>query len=167
MDSRTTTARHRTFERPMNLEVLARAGGAPFFARATVNHTASLTKLIERALNISGFALVEIVSNCHVLYGKMNDRPTASGMIADMDKETLRSNPVLKKRALQPVRETAADNSYLRDTNKDALQSSATENIKDRGVIFENKGSVGFSRRYFSMLEDLRARKKQAGSHRD
>lgn len=163
MDSRTTTARHRTFERPMNLEVLARAGGAPFFARATVNHTASLTKLIERALNISGFALVEIISNCHVLYGKMNGQPVASGMIANMDKETMRSNPLLKKRASYPVRETATGKTYLRDSNSDAAQSSAAADTKDRGVIFENKGSVGFSRRYFSMLENIRAQKEHAG----
>lgn len=167
MDSRTTTARHRTFERAMNLEVLARAGGAPFFARATVNHTASLTKIIERAMNISGFALVEIISNCHVLYGKMNARPEASGMIADMDKETRRSNPALQRRAMRPVRQTAAGVAPLQDAIKEAPAGISADSRQDRGVIFEHKGSVGFSRRYYAMLEKIRSQNKDSGAHCD
>lgn len=166
-NSKTTTAKHRTFERSMNLEVLARAAGAPFFARATVNHTASLTKLIERAMNISGFALIEIVSNCHVLYGKMNNRPEASGMIADMDKETHRSNPALRRRAEQTVRYTSSETTPLKDEPEDHLSGISTDHRTDRGVIFENRGSVGFSRRYYEMLEQIRAKKQKAGVTHD
>jgi 2-oxoglutarate/2-oxoacid ferredoxin oxidoreductase subunit beta len=166
-DSRTTTARYRTFERAMNLEVLARAGGAPFFARATVNHTASLTKIIERAMNISGFALVEIISNCHVLFGKMNERPDASRMIADMDEETHRSNPALKQRAARPVRQTAAGISSSQEVIEETTEGIHQESRKDRGVIIEHKGSVGFSRRYYAMLDNIRAQKKNTGIRRD
>jgi len=161
--SRTTTARHRTIERPMNLEVLARAAGAPFFARATVNHTASLTKLVERALNISGFALIEIVSNCHVLYGKMNDRPEAADMIADMDRTTRRSNPALNRRAARPLRLTATESEYGQAVNPAALDHVIPEDRSGRGVIFENRSSVGFSRRYYSMLRKIQLEKKKAG----
>ncbi len=164
-DSRTTTAKHRTFERPMNLEVLARAAGAPFFARATVNHTASLIKLIERAINISGFALIEIVSNCHVLYGKMNDRPEASQMIADMDKETRRSNPALKRRAMRPVRYSkSSEGTAVVDARSEMdTKHSSNDSPTERGVIFENKGSVDFSHRYYAMLAEIQTQKKQAG----
>lgn len=164
-DSKTTTAKHRTFERSMNLEVLARAAGAPFFARATVNHTASLTKLIERAINISGFALIEIISNCHVLYGKMNDRPEASGMIADMDNDTHRSNPALKRRAQQPVRYTTpSEVSPLETQATNTPEGVTQDNREERGVIFENRGSVGFSRRYYAMLEQIQAQRSEGGT---
>ncbi len=96
---RTTTSRSGSFERPMNLETLARASGAAFFARATVNHTAALVKLVERALAVPGFAMVEVVSNCHVLYGRMNDLGDASQMMISMDASTRPTNVLLSKRA--------------------------------------------------------------------
>ncbi len=101
---RTTTSQAGAFERPMNLETLARASGAAFYARATVNHTAALVKLIERALAVPGFALVEVVSNCHVLYGRMNDLGDAAQMMKGMETDTRRVNPVLLKRAALPTR---------------------------------------------------------------
>ena len=164
-DSKTTTAKHRTFERPMSLEVLARAAGAPFFARATVNHTASLTKLVERAMNISGFALIEIISNCHVLYGKMNEQPDASAMIAEMDETTNRSNPALKQRAGRPVRLIPINGSEPTIESGDELGRFDVGDHKDRGVIFENRGSVDFSSRYYTMLEKIQSDKKRESEH--
>lgn len=155
--SRTTTSSHRTFERPMSLEVLARAADIPFFARATVNHTAALTKIIERAIQICGFSLIEIISNCHVLYGKMNDRPAASQMIRDMDDETRRSNPALIKRAARPQRlssTTQVSDLFASDHPDRVFEDQRTE----RGIIIENKASVDFSARYYAMLDKVQAK---------
>ena len=165
--SKTTTAKHRTFERAMDLEVLARAAGTPFFARATVNHTASLTKLVERAMQISGFALIEVVSNCHVLYGKMNETPDASEMIAKMDVDTWRTNPALRKRAERTVRMTAAGAATVTPADLEQFEGVSGEQRKGRGVIFENRGSVGFSRRYSSMLDEIRSRRQPRGDGDD
>ncbi|MCG3168817.1 MAG: hypothetical protein CALGDGBN_00324 [Pseudomonadales bacterium] len=162
-DSKTATARHRTFERAMELEVLARAAGAPFFARATVNHTASLTKLVERAMQISGFALIEVISNCHVLYGRMNDTPEAATMIARMDVQTWRSTPALQKRAERAVRMTAAGATPVEPEDVDGFEGMSSDQRKDRGVIIENRGSVGFSRRYHSLLEELGNDRRSGG----
>lgn len=161
--SKTTTAKHRTIERPMNLEVLARAAGVPFFARATVNHTASLVKMVERAMNVSGFSVIEIISNCHVLYGKMNQRPEASDMIADMDNDTYRSNPALEKRSSQAVRITSPDAPFGDSEDGENVDGFEVDERTGRGIIIENKGSVDFSARYYSMLEYLKNQKEKAG----
>jgi pyruvate/2-oxoacid:ferredoxin oxidoreductase beta subunit len=142
----------------MDLEALARTAGAPFFARATVNHTASLTMAIEKALGIDGFALVEVISNCHVIYGRMNGMPEASDMIAAMDGDTWRTNPALLKRADQSVRITAGavePASALRQ--RDGVSQ---DERSGRGVIWSSSGSVDLSSRY---REDIAARQKEDG----
>lgn len=157
----TTTAQAGSFERPMDLESLARVAGAPFYARATVNHTAALTKLIERALTVSGFALVEVISNCHVLYGKMNQMAEASKMIAAMDEDTQRTNPTLLRRGSLPIRLTTPDAPSW-EASPEPLAGVAEEQRTWRGVIFERPGSVDFSQRYYAMLDEIKARREEA-----
>lgn len=152
----TTTARPGSFERPMNLEALARNAGAAFYARATVNHIAALTKLVERAMGVSGFALVEVISNCHVHYGNMNNLGDAAQMQQAMEPATRRVNPVLLKRAktsmrLSPTAEPAA-----------ALDAPTLGGVVDdprlpRGVIFERAGARDYGSRYADMLAERRA----------
>jgi 2-oxoglutarate ferredoxin oxidoreductase subunit beta len=144
----TTTARAGSFERPMNLEALARAAGAAFFARATVNHNFGLTKLIERALTIPGFALVEVISNCHVLYGKMNETPDAAKMMFAMEAGTVRANPTLLRRARQPLRLTAAASPSTSDPSAAPPAGVHSDTRLQRGVIFELQGGSDYSRRY-------------------
>jgi 2-oxoglutarate/2-oxoacid ferredoxin oxidoreductase subunit beta len=155
---RTTTSRAGSFERPMNLETLARAAGAAFYARATVNHTASLVKLIERALAVPGFALVEVVSNCHVLFGKMNALGDASQMMKAMDGQTRRVNPVLLKRAALPHRAGGAPSPEGEVVP--AMHLEEDPRIP-RGVIFERQGAADYSHRYYAMLAEAKARREE------
>ncbi|MFO1219424.1 MAG: thiamine pyrophosphate-dependent enzyme [Burkholderiaceae bacterium] len=142
---RTTTSRPGSFERPMNLEALARASGAAFFARGTVNHTAALVKLIERALAVPGFAMVEVVSNCHVLYGKMNDLGDAAQMMQGMEPMTRRVNPVLLKRAALPQRLGAP---AAAEAAADAETLLADDPRVPRGVIFDRAHGSDYAQRY-------------------
>ncbi len=160
----TTTTRAGSFERPMNLEALARASGAAFFARGTVNHTPALTKLIERGLGISGCAVVEVLSNCHVLYGRMNETPDAAKMMMAMEQNTRRSNPTLLRRGGLPMRLTSSAAPAWPDDAAQPLDGVRAEGRLARGVIFERKGSVDFGRRYYRMLDDLRTRRERGGS---
>jgi 2-oxoglutarate ferredoxin oxidoreductase subunit beta len=144
---KTTTSRAGSFERPMHLETLARAAGAAFYARATVNHTAALVKLIERALAVPGFALVEVVSNCHVLYGRMNDLGDAADMMKGMDTQTRRVNPVLLKRAAMPHRVGGAQG----ETGAPVLEDDPR---LPRGILFERPYAADYAERYHAMLAD-------------
>jgi 2-oxoglutarate/2-oxoacid ferredoxin oxidoreductase subunit beta len=135
-----------SFERPMNLEALARAAGAPFYARVTVNHTASLVKAFEKALSIDGFALVEVLSNCHVIYGRMNGMPEAADMIAAMDTSTHRTNPTLERRATLPLLVTA---NGTHTGGALLTQPGVREDLRaGRGVVWQRAGSADLSGQY-------------------
>ena len=141
-----TTTSGGSIERPMDLERVARTMGAPFFARGTVNHTASLVKLVERAIEVQCFALIEVMSNCHTIYGRMNGMPEAADMIAAMDDETRPTNPALERRRQLPLRLTS-QGTETGDEIIAAGHASAEERM-GRGVVWDHSGADDLSRRY-------------------
>ena len=143
---RTTTSEPGAFERPMSLETLARAAGAQFYARSSVAHVASLVKLIERSLATPGFSMVEVVSNCHVLYGRMNGLGDAAQMTHAMDASMRRTNPLLAKRAALPLRLDAGGVGHPAASVQDAAIHRDTR--LERGVIFERAPVADLSARY-------------------
>jgi len=56
---------------------LARAAGSPYVARATVYHMTLIEKYFKQAFDKKGFSFLEVISNCHVTYGRKNKLPTA------------------------------------------------------------------------------------------
>lgn len=59
-------------EHAFSIAELAVAAGASFVARGTVFHAKLLDKLIEKAVRNPGFSVVEIMSNCHIQFGRRN-----------------------------------------------------------------------------------------------
>lgn len=73
---------------------LAIGAGASFVARATVYHTPQLEKLIGEAMDHRGFSLVEVISNCHTYFGRLNRQGDPVAMI-----KAFKDNAVAKARA--------------------------------------------------------------------
>ncbi len=82
-----STAPYGSIDRPFDIAKLAAAAGASYSARSTVYHANNLEKLIEEALQVKGFSLVEAMSMCPTSYGKRNKKGTVSDMLEDY-KET-------------------------------------------------------------------------------
>ncbi len=76
-----TTAPYGNRERNFDIAKLAIAAGAPFVARGTVYHMVQLRKLVEEAILKKGFSLVEVISHCHTLYGRLNKEGGAIEML--------------------------------------------------------------------------------------
>ena len=148
---RTTTSSPGAFERPLNLETLARAAGASFYARTTVAHPAPMVKLIERALAAPGFALVEIVSNCHVLYGRMNDLGDAAEMTHAFDAGTRRINPLLAKRGALPIR--FVDGGPAEPAAEAIGEGVHADARLPRGLIFERGPVANYAERYHDRFD--------------
>ncbi|NOR44271.1 MAG: 2-oxoacid:ferredoxin oxidoreductase subunit beta [Candidatus Delongbacteria bacterium] len=53
--------------------LLARAAGATYVARSTVNNGRTLEKYIQKGLANKGFSVIEAVSNCHTQFGRKNN----------------------------------------------------------------------------------------------
>lgn len=65
---------------PFNLSHISIANGATFCARYTVYEFVQLSKAIGRAMNHQGFSFIEVISNCHVNFGKRNNLGDAIAM---------------------------------------------------------------------------------------
>ena len=76
-----TTTPYGNVEKNFEPCVLAQAAGASFVARATVYHTPQMEKTIMNALEHRGFSMVEVISNCHTYYGRLNRRGDAVSML--------------------------------------------------------------------------------------
>ena len=70
--ARSTTSVYGHIEHAFSIAELAVTAGASFVARSTVYHAQHLDKLIEQAMAKPGFAVVEVLSNCHIQYGRRN-----------------------------------------------------------------------------------------------
>ena len=75
-DARTSTSPYGSSDHPFNIPYLAAASGAVYVARWTTMHVQSLELSITEALLKKGFSLVEVISPCPPVYGRMNRQPT-------------------------------------------------------------------------------------------
>ncbi len=67
-----TTTPYGNVEKHFDPCALAAAAGATFVGRGTVYHVPQLEKMITQAIEHRGFSLVEVISNCHTYYGRLN-----------------------------------------------------------------------------------------------
>lgn len=79
--SRSTTSIYGHIEHAFSIAELAVTAGASFVARTTVYHADLMDKLLEQAFTHRGFAVLEVISNCHVQYGRRNKLGGAVEMI--------------------------------------------------------------------------------------
>ena len=76
-----STASYGHIEHAFSIAELAVTAGAAFVARGTVYHAELLEALIEQSINKRGFGVVEVLSNCHVQFGRRNEMEDPVTMI--------------------------------------------------------------------------------------
>ncbi|MBM4329678.1 MAG: 2-oxoacid:ferredoxin oxidoreductase subunit beta [Deltaproteobacteria bacterium] len=96
---RATTAVYGSVEHSFNIAQLAVCAGAVFAARGTVYHVRQLDGLIEKALLKNGFSVVEVISQCHTHYGRLNK---LGNQIEMMKQQRDSAVPVEKARKMSP-----------------------------------------------------------------
>ena len=67
-----TTTPYGNVEKHFEACDLAKAAGATFVARTTVYHTPQMEKIIMSAIQHHGFSMLEVISNCHTYFGRLN-----------------------------------------------------------------------------------------------
>ncbi len=87
-----TTSIYGHIEQAFSIAELAVTAGASFVARATVYHAHLIDRLIEQAMEKRGFAVVEVISNCHVQYGRRNKLGGAVDMLKQFKEEAVTVN---------------------------------------------------------------------------
>ncbi len=94
--SYSTTSPFGHIEHPFAIAELAVTAGASFVARCTVYHTNLLDELIEKAIYKRGFAVVEVISNCHTQYGRKNNMGGPIEMLKWMKESAVRVDKAQK-----------------------------------------------------------------------
>ena len=72
LDAIATTAPYGNLERSFNVPEIAKAAGAVLVARSTTYHAVHMKNMIKKAIQKNGFSIVEVISQCPTLYGRMN-----------------------------------------------------------------------------------------------
>jgi 2-oxoglutarate ferredoxin oxidoreductase subunit beta len=126
--SRASTAPYGSTERPFDLCKLVEAAGATYVARGTAYHIKALQRLFQNMLTHKGFAMVEVISQCPVYYGRYHDAQSPAEM--------------LRAQKANSVSVTAA-------------ASMSAEELKDKIVIgeFVNKQEPEFVAEYQKIVE--------------
>lgn len=94
--STSTTSLYGHIEHDFSIAELAVTAGASFVARATVYHGELMDRLIEQAMKKRGFAVVEVISNCHVQYGRRNKLGGAVEMLTSFKENAITVNKAKK-----------------------------------------------------------------------
>lgn len=102
-DAISTTSPYGNAEKQFDPCDLAIAAGASFVGRGTVHHVPQLEKLISAALEHRGFSMVEVISNCHTYFGRLNRKGDAVAMI-----DSFRENSVSLAKAKKMTEEELA-----------------------------------------------------------
>ncbi len=84
-----STAPYGQIEPPFDIVRLVEGAGATFVARSTVFHAVQLENYIFKALNRSGFSLIEAVTNCPTVYGRRNRMPIPASFHAYYKKNSV------------------------------------------------------------------------------
>lgn len=83
-DAIATTAPYGNIEPDFNICNLAMGAGASMVARTTAFHTQEMQNYIKAGINHPGFSLIEVVSACPVIYGRLNKKGGAPQMMKEM-----------------------------------------------------------------------------------
>jgi 2-oxoglutarate/2-oxoacid ferredoxin oxidoreductase subunit beta len=126
-----TTSTYGNIDQPFDISRLAEVAGAAYVARSTVYHVNEIEKYIIKAIEKKGFSVVEIMSNCHTYFGRMNQGKTPQEMLTWFKENT-----------------TLAEG-----------DSSAVEGKMKRG-IFVDRDVRGFIEEYQNVIVKARRQKK-------
>ena len=73
---------------PFDLVELAKGAGASFVARTTTYHAKEMTRIIARGIRHKGFAVVEVMSQCPIYYGRQNNLTNGVEMMKEFRDHT-------------------------------------------------------------------------------
>lgn len=81
LGAKATTAPYGQIEQAFDIAKIAEAAGASFVARSTTYHAIELDRLIARGIEKKGFSVIEVLSNCPLFYGGLNEMGDAVEML--------------------------------------------------------------------------------------
>lgn len=91
-----TTAPYGNTDRQFDLCKLSQGAGATYVARTTAFHTQEMQNYFRQGIEHQGFSIIEVVSACPVIFGRMNKKGGAPEMMKAMRDNTIPVAAALK-----------------------------------------------------------------------
>lgn len=132
--SLSTTTPFGSIEPPFDVCNLAQAAGATWVGRSTSYHAVQLEKFMVSALNHTGFSVLDVITNCHISYGRRNKMKSPVEMI--------------KYQKEKAIPDRSAENMTI-------------EELAGRfktGILFEKNDSPEFCEQYHKQLEAFKTK---------
>ncbi len=129
LDSSSPTAPYGSIEPTFDTCKVAMAAGASFVSRTVVASPLHMDKMIKAGLSHSGFSVVEVMSNCHINWGRKNEYAAAADLIKH-----------LKDRSTFSAEESEADGKHL------------------LGILRQDAEMKEYATTYYQMVEAVQAK---------
>ena len=97
--AKSKTTVYGNIDAPFDLCQLAQAAGATYVARSTVYHVQMLTDQITKGLQHKGFSVIEAMSSCPTLFGRLNKLGGPAEMLQHFKDQSIM---LAQARKLQP-----------------------------------------------------------------
>lgn len=86
--ARATTMPYGNIDNSFDICKLAMGAGATFVARTTAYHAMEIQNYVRMGFEHKGFALIEVIAACPVIYGRLNKRGDAAAMMQNMKEDS-------------------------------------------------------------------------------
>jgi len=116
---------------------LAMGAGATFVSRTTAFHAIEAQQIIKKAIEHKGFSLIDYISACPVIYGRMNKKGGAPEMMKEMRDTTI---PVA---AFDKLPQEKKEGKMVRGIIRQIIKPEYTEQYHKLMESLQNKGSEG------------------------
>ena len=132
-----STTPYGNIDEPFDICQLALGAGASFVARGTAFHSLETQTLIKEAIMHKGCSVLEIVSSCPVIYGRLNKKGSPSRML-----EHMRDNSINIKAA-------------------EKLPPEQVQGKIIRGILKQDKNAAEYTEKYAKLVERVKNSKTQ------
>ncbi len=121
-----TTAAYGNIEQPFDTCELAKSAGATFVARSTVYHVRHAEQMIKKGLEHKGFSVIEIISNCHTAYGRINKLGTHIDMLKAMRDKSMMVTPESDPKSPEARRQRLCTSGFFKIRHNDRSSANST-----------------------------------------
>ncbi|MCX5819347.1 MAG: thiamine pyrophosphate-dependent enzyme [Deltaproteobacteria bacterium] len=97
----TITSPYGNNEYEFDISALVKAAGASYVARWTTYHPRQMTKSIKKGIQKKGFAMIEVITQCPVQYGRVSKQGSAVNMLKNYKQTGIRIEKAAKMNAAE------------------------------------------------------------------
>lgn len=128
-----STAKYGNMENSFNFMELAIGAGATFAARSSVNKPKMIENYIYKGFKNKGFSIIEVISNCHINFGRRNEMKTPIEMFKWIEERTI------NQKQAEKLTEEEKKDKVITGIYKDITKSEYVEQY-DKKIMAEARG---------------------------